>query len=431
MATEGLADTGTQPGVGRYRYVVAGFLALVYAFNFMDRQIMSILQESVRSEFALSDVQLGMLTGLSFALFYTTCGIPVAWLADRYRRVPIMAVACGIWSVFTVACGLAQNFSQLVASRVLVGAGEAGGSPPSYSVLSDYFLPGQRGVGMAIYSLGVPIGSALGAALGGWVAAHYGWRMAFVAVGAPGVVLALIMPAIVREPMRGALDPGGRGPRVSMLSTLKAFVANRTLALTGLAAGMSAFVGYAMLAWNPSFLTRAKGMSLADIATWYSLVLGITGLIGTFGAGLLADWLGRRDMRWYAWLPALAFGLLIPGLIGAIVAPGWVTSLCWLSGPALFATIYIAPVLAVVQNTAPGGSRAVASAILVLMTTLLGLGAGPLFVGTVSDLAKPAWGNESLLVGYAALLPAVLLTILLYLLAARSMRAAPTTTEPA
>ena len=198
---------------GSYRYVVAGFLALVYAFNFMDRQIMSILQEPVREEFGLSDVELGMLTGLSFALFYTTCGIPVAWLADRYRRVPIMAAACGIWSVFTAACGMAGSFGQLVAARVLVGAGEAGGSPPSYSVLSDYFPPRQRGVAMAIYSLGVPVGSALGAALGGWVAARHGWRMAFVAVGAPGLVLALLMPLESDSPWLNHL--GFTGPRKS------------------------------------------------------------------------------------------------------------------------------------------------------------------------------------------------------------------------
>lgn len=425
--------TGTsREGGGAYRYVVASFLALVYAFNFMDRQIMAMLQEPVRREFDLSDVQLGMLTGLSFALFYTSFGIPVAWLADRYRRVPIMAVACGIWSLFTAACGMAQTFPQLVAARVLVGAGEAGGAPPSYSVLSDYFPPRERGVGMAIYSLGVPVGSALGAALGGWVAARYGWRMAFIAVGAPGVALALLLPLIVREPVRGALDPvAGTAGDARLRETLRYFFTNPTLALTGLAAGMSAFVGYAMLAWNPSLLTRAKGMALTDIASWYSLMLGVTGLVGTLGAGLLADRLGRHDARWYAWLPALAFALLVPGLIGAILAPGWVATLFWLCGPALLATMYVAPVLAVVQNTAPPASRAVASATLVLMTTLLGLGAGPLFIGKISDLAKPAWGDESLLVGYTALLPVVLVTIPLYLLAARSMRATAQAVAPA
>ncbi len=422
--------TRNQQAGGFYRYRVAGFLALVYAFNFMDRQIMSILQEPVRQEFGLSDTQLGMLTGLSFALFYTSFGVPVAWLADRYRRVPIMAVACGVWSLFTAACGMAQSFGQLVTARVLVGAGEAGGSPPALSLLSDYFAPRERGLGMAIYSLGVPAGSAAGAALGGWVAAHYGWRMAFVAVGAPGVLLALLMPLIVREPVRGALDDGPPAPPAGALwPALRACAADRTLLLTGLAAGLSAFVGYAMLAWNPSLLTRTKGMALADIATWYALLLGVTGLIGTFGAGWLADRLGARDPRWYAWLPALAFALLIPGLVGALLVPGWAGALACLAAPMLFNSVYVAPVLAVVQNAAPAQRRAIATALVVLIIALIGLGGGPLFLGTVSDLAKPALGDRSLLAGYAALLPVVVMTILLYLLLARSIGSAPSRTE--
>lgn len=230
---------------------------------------------------------------------------------------------------------------------------------------------------------------------------------------------------VVREPVRGGLDPDGARPAdTSILPALRGFFANGTLMLTGSAAGLSAFVGYAMLAWNPSLLGRAKGMAMADIASWYSLQLGITGLIGTFGAGWLADRLGRRDQRWYAWLPALAFALLVPGLVGALLAPGWAATLCWLAAPMLLANVYVAPVLAVVQNTAPPGRRAVTSATLVLMTTLIGLGGGPLFVGTISDLAKPAWGDQSLPLAYSALLPVVALTVVLYLRAARSMRSA-------
>ena len=192
-----------QPELSSYRYVVVSFLAVVYTFNFMDRQIMSILLEPIRREMGLSDTQLGMLTGLPFALFYTTCGLPVAWLSDRYRRVSIMAAACGIWSLFTAGCGLASNFTQLALSRVMVGAGEAGGSPPSHSLISDYFPPTEPGTGLAIYSLGV--------AAGGWGAAQCGWRTAFVAVGLPGVVPALLMLIVIREPKRGGLDPIGVG----------------------------------------------------------------------------------------------------------------------------------------------------------------------------------------------------------------------------
>jgi MFS family permease len=416
-------DARASVDTGSYRYLVAGSLGLVYMLNFMDRQIMSILQEPIRAEFGLSDMQLGLLTGLAFVLFYTGFGIPVAWLADRFRRVPIVAVACGIWSVFTIACGFAQNFIQLTAARLMVGAGEAGGAPPSYSIISDYFAPRERGLGLAIFSLGVPLGSAIGAALGAWVAAHYGWRMAFVVVGAPGIAAALLLPLIVREPVRGRLDPcGAKAIKVSIIPAIRAFLTDRTLVLTSLAAGMSAFVGYALLAWNPSLLTRVKGMSLEYIAQYYSLILGVTGLVGTFAAGWLADVLARRDRRWYAWLPALAFALMIPGVVGAILAPGWVATLCWLSLPALLGTIYIAPALTVVQNTAPPERRTISSAILVFFCSLIGLGGGPVFLGTVSDLARTNMGDSSLLAGYAALLPAILLTILLHLLAAHSMR---------
>ena len=409
-----------------YRYVVVSFLAVVYTFNFMDRQIMSILQEPIRLEMGLSDTQLGMLTGLTFALFYTTCGLPVAWLADRYRRVSIMAAACGIWSLFTAGCGLASNFTQLALSRVMVGAGEAGGSPPSYSLISDYFPPEERGTGLAIYSLGVPVGSALGVAAGGWIAAHYGWRTAFIAVGLPGVVLALLMLLIIREPKRGGLDPVREGASVhdapqGIRAGLATFFHNRTMVLTALSSGLSAFVGYAMLSWNPPFLERVKGMSLTQVAACYSIVLGVTGFVGTFAAGWLADKLGRRNRRWYAWLPAIAFTLTLPALAGLIWAPTWQSALAFLAMPALLNNMYLAPALTVIQNAAPPSQRSLAGATLLFILNLIGLGGGPLYIGHISDVAKAHGVEQSLVVGYIALFPVILVTIGAHLLAAKSM----------
>jgi len=409
-----------------YRYVVVGFLAVVYTFNFMDRQIMSILQEPIRIEMGLSDTQLGMLTGLTFALFYTTCGIPVAWAADRYRRVSIMAAACGIWSLFTALCGFATNFTQLALSRVMVGAGEAGGSPPSYSLISDYFPPKERGTGLAIYSLGVPVGSALGVALGGWIAAHYGWRTAFIAVGLPGIVLALLMLVIIKEPKRGGLDPVPTGAAVHVApqgirAGLATFFQNRTMVLTAISSGLSAFVGYAMLSWNPPFLVRVKGMSLTEVATYYSIVLGVTGFIGTFAAGWLVDRLGRRDLRWYAWVPAIAFTLTLPALAGVIWAPTWQIALAFLAIPALLNNMYLAPALTVVQNAAPPTQRSLAGATLLFILNLIGLGGGPLYIGFISDRATAQGVEQSLVVGYIALFPVIVLTIGAHLLAARSM----------
>jgi MFS family permease len=407
-----------------YRYVVVGFLAIVYTFNFMDRQIMSILQEPIRREMGLSDTQLGLLTGLAFALFYTTCGIPVAWLSDRHRRVSIMALACAIWSLFTVGCGFAQNFTQLALSRVMVGMGEAGGSPPSYSLISDYFPKDERGTGLAIYSLGVPAGSALGAAIGGWVAAQFGWRAAFIAVGLPGVVLALAMLLIIREPERGGLDCAttATSSRPALIGSIRAFFADRTLALTALSSGLSAFVGYAMLSWNPSLLERVKGMSLAEVAVWYSLILGITGIVGTFAAGWLVDRLGKRDPRWYAWVPALAFVIGLPSLAGIILARSWPIALGFIAIPALLNNMYLAPALAVVQNGTPPERRTMAGATLLFVLNLIGLGGGPIYVGWISDLAKAHFADRSLLVGYAALAPVALLTIAVHLTAASSMK---------
>lgn len=410
----------------RYSYFVVGFLAVVYTFNFMDRQIMSILQEPIRREMGLTDTQLGLLTGLAFAVFYTSFGIPVAWACDRFRRVNIMAAACGIWSLFTVACGFAGNFAQLAAARVLVGMGEAGGSPPSYSLISDYFPRAQRGTALAIYSLGVPIGSALGIALGGWVAASHGWRAAFIVVGLPGILLALLMLLLIREPERGRLDPLPEGvaahePAGSILSGIRTFFASRTMTLTAISSGLSAFVGYAMLSWNPPLLERAKGMALTEVAFWYALVLGVTGVIGTFAAGWLVDRLGRRDARWYAWVPALAFTLSLPALAGLIWAPTWPVAMVFVAVPALLNNMYLAPALAVVQNAAPPARRTIAGATLLFILNLVGLGGGPVYVGRISDWARPEWGDRSLLVGFAALAPVILLTIGAHLAAARSI----------
>lgn len=395
-------------------------------FNFMDRQILSILQEPIRAEFGLSDSQLGLLTGLSFAIFYTTCGLPVARFADRYRRIPIMAGACAVWSLFTALSGFAQSFTQLLLARLMVGAGEAGGSPPAYSVLSDYFPPRERGTAMGLYSLGVPAGSALGIALGGWVAANFGWRLAFIAVGLPGVVLALLMLLLIKEPRRGRLDADdGCGQAIPMVASIRAFFSDPVMTFTALAAAMSAFVGYGLLSWNPSFLVRVKGMAMADIAVYYSIVIGLTGVVGIFGAGLLADRLGRRDERWYAWLPAIAFAGMIPGIVGAIYATGWLSALCWLTIPALLINIYVAPALAVVQNRTPPERRTMASATLLFVINLIGLGGGPLYVGAVSDLFGSGPGEGSLLAGYAALIPAIAITVVLHILTSRAMRGSP------
>lgn len=420
------AAAPAEPSTG-YRYLVVTVLMVVYTFNFLDRQILSILAEPIRNDLGLSDTQLGVLTGLAFAVFYTGFGIPVAWLADRANRVRIIAAACAVWSLFSAACGLAGNFVQLLICRMGVGVGEAGGSPPSYSLISDYFRPEDRGKGLAIYSLGVPFGSMIGSAAGGWIAANYGWRAAFYAVGLPGVLLALILLLVVREPKRGALDALAEGqashePTPPMGEAVARFFRNRTLVITALSSGLSAFVGYAVLTWAPPFLIRVKGMGLEEVALYYSLVLGVTGAIGTFGAGWLVDRLSRVNRRWYAYVPALAFLASIPCFIGFLLAPTWQLALLFFIGPALLNNMYLAPALAVVQNAAPPAMRTVSGAILLFILNIIGLGGGPLFVGMISDWAAGGYGERSLQVGLAALTPVIGITIAAHYLASRSIR---------
>lgn len=421
------AATTSPPKSGAfYRYLVVGLLAVVYTFNFMDRQILATLTEPIRKDLGFSDTQMGLLGGLSFALFYTTFGIPVAWLCDRSRRVTIMAAACAIWSLATAGCGLATNFVQMAVLRMTVGIGEAGGSPPSYSLISDYFPAKERGTGLALYSLGVPMGSMLGTALGASVAADYGWRIAFFVVGLPGVVLALLMLLIVREPKRGGLDPmigdatshAAAPPALQVIGT---FLANRTLLCVAISSALSAFVGYAMLNWNVPLLMRVKGMSLKEVSHYYSVVLGVMGIIGTFGAGWLADKLSQKDRRWYAWIPVIAFSVNLPAVAGLIWAPTWQIALIFIAVGALANNMYLAPALAVVQNAVPPGARTMSGAILLFVLNLVGLGGGPTFLGFISDRAKAEHGAHSLLYGYGALMPMIVVAIIAHLFAASSI----------
>jgi len=387
---------------------------------------MSILQESIKADLHLTDTELGMVTGLAFALIYTLFGIPIAWLADRTHRVRIMAIACAAWSLASAACGLAVSFPTLALARLGVGLGEAGGSPPAHSVIADYFPARSRGVGLALYALGVPMGTMFGSAAGAWIDKHYGWRMAFFAVGLPGVVMALLLLILVREPVRGRFDlkPAGAAfhpPGLPLMETIRLFFANRTLALTALSCGLSAFVGYALLNWSPSFLIRVRHMDRGDLALYYSLLVGGTGVVGTFGSGWLVDRLGRRNPRAYALVPMGAFILALPFYLLFVWAPTWPLAMIFLTGPALLTPMYLAPTLAIVQNAVPPSQRGASSAILLFVLNLIGLGGGPVFVGRISDLLAPAHGVDSLQLALYALSPGFLLTAWAFYATARSM----------
>jgi MFS family permease len=417
-------ETDTAPRVSAYSYGVVILLMVVYTFNFLDRQLLSILSEPIREELNLSYTQMGMLTGLSFALFYTTFGIPLAWLADRTHRVRLIAVALTTWSLFSMACGMATNFVTLALARIGVGIGEAGGSPPSYSLISDYFPPDKRGGALAIYALGVPFGTALGSAAGAQIAALYGWRTAFLAVGIPGVLLAIALVLIVREPKRGRMDVMAEGKTeheasVPLAASIAAFFRNPTLVMTAVAAGLTAFVGYAILNTVPAYLISNRNMTLSEIAIWWSALNALGGGIGTFASGWIVDRLAKFNRAAYALVPAAAFVVSLPFYIGFLMAPTWQLGMIFLIIPIIMGTVYLAPAITVVQNAVQPGQRGTSGAILLFLLNLIGLGGGPLYVGLVADHFKPEHGVQALQYGLMALVPFYIITVFAHMMSAR------------
>jgi predicted MFS family arabinose efflux permease len=317
---------------------------------------------------------------------------------------------------------LAGNFTTLALSRIGVGVGEAGGSPPAYSIISDYFAPASRGRALAIYSLGVPIGSMFGAASGGWIAAHFGWRAAFLALGAVGLVLAPMVLVVVREPRRGRLD--GADPalaRPRFIAAIGAFLGRPKLLFTALAAGLTAFVGYAAQVWAPAFLMREKGMSLEQVALWYSLTIGISGIAGTWLSGFLVDRLGARRPSAYALAPGVAILICLPFFLAYLFAPSWPSSLAFVAVTSILAIMYLPAALAVIQNAVPATQRATSGAFLLFVLNLIGLGGGPLYVGLLSDRFHARLGVHALQAALVWLGPMFVLAFLCQLAAAYFM----------
>jgi MFS family permease len=405
-------------------YTVAAMLAVVYTLNFLDRQFLSILAEPVRRELHFSDTQLGELTGLTFALFYTAFGIPVAAMADRWHRVRIIAAACTIWSLFSATCGLATNFATLALARIGVGIGEAGGSPPSYSVISDYFPPEKRATGLAIYSLGVPFGLMIGAFSGGRIAEAYGWRVAFFVVGGVGLLLVPLLLLLVKEPQRGRFDVIPVEPltpideKPSSFNTILLFVTTPKLMFTGLSAGLTSFVGYALLVFTPSLLIRDKGMTLHDVANYYSIMLGISVGFGTWVSGVIVDKLGTKRPMAYALVPGAAILLSLPFVAVLAYVQSWQWALVLLIIPSALNIMYLAPALAVVQNAVKSERRGTVGALLLFLLNLIGLGGGPTFVGAMSDHFKALGDPHSLTSAVIWLWPFFILTFLCQLASA-------------
>ena len=405
-------------------YYALGVLTVVYSFNFIDRQLLAILQESIKADLSLSDGQLGLLTGFAFAVFYVTAGIPIARWADHSNRRNIVALSLTIWSGMTALSGMVQNYGQLLAARVGVGVGEAGGSPPSHSMISDIFSPQRRASALGFYSMGVNIGILFGFLLGGWLNEFFGWRVAFMVVGIPGVLLAMIVRWTVAEPIRGLSDNKlVVSESTSFRGVLNVLWASKAFRHIGMGAALNAFVGYSISNWTASFMIRSHGMSTGELGTWLALIIGFGGAVGVFSGGLLADRLAARDKRWYVWLPALAGLIALPFIVSVYLVEGRYTALMCMLVPAVMSNVYLGTSIATTHGLVGMRMRAMASAIFFFILNIIGLGAGPWSVGMLSDYLSASQGTESLRYAMLYLLPVVSFWSLCHFyLAAKTLR---------
>lgn len=391
---------------------VLAMLLVVYTFNFIDRQILGILAAPIKAELNLTDTQLGALGGFAFALLYSTMGLPLAWLGDRKGRTPVIAASLALWSGFTALCGLASGFWTMFLCRLGVGVGEAGGVAPSYALISDSFPPSQRARALAIYSLGIPLGSAAGILLGGYVAAAVNWRAAFLTVGLAGLVFTPLFARFVRDP-----HPPTQAEAPALRAVLTLLAGKRSFWLLSFGAASCSMMGYGLAFWLPSLMRRSFGLGLVETSRFFGLLLLIGGTAGVLAGGLLADWLGRRNRAAFAWLPAGSFLIGVPLFAAGLYSDGAASAFWWFLLPQALVYLWLGPVLTAVQHLVPAPMRGTASASFLLINNLIGVGLGSLTIGKLSDLLTPSFGQD-------ALRHALVMGLGFYLVAALLMMAA-------
>jgi MFS family permease len=400
---------------------VLAMLLAVYVFNFLDRMLLSILAAPIQADLGLSDGQMGLLGGLAFAALYSTLAVPLSALADRTGRVRVIGWSLVVWSGFTALCGLATNFWHLFLARLGVGVGEAGGVAPSHAVIGEWFPPERRATALAIYSLGIPLGSAFGLLAGGYIAQEIDWRIAFIAVGLAGVAFAPLFRLVVTDrPASFAPRPSTEAP--APLATFRLLARKPSFWLLSFGAAAGSSIGYGISFWLPSFVQRSFGTGLFDTALFVSGTLLIGGVAGIIGGGWLADRLGRRDRAWYAWLPAIAYAASAPLWAAGISSDSLALAFLLLLVPQGLSYVWLGPVLTAVQNLVEPAARAMASALFLLINNLIGLAAGIYALGALSDALAPQSGDESLRLAILWGLLLYLLAGALMALAARSLR---------
>ncbi len=415
ISTDDTMDSNPEASARKARplrpaFVLAMLLA-VYTFNFIDRQILGILAGPIKAELKLTDTQLGALGGFAFALLYSTMGLPLAWLGDRKGRTPVIAASLAVWSGFTALCGMVSGFGAMFLCRLGVGVGEAGGVAPSYALISDCFPPHRRARALAIYSLGIPLGSAAGILLGGYVAAAVNWRAAFLSVGLAGLVFTPLFAWLVRDPQR---PTASQAP--ALRDVLVILAAKRSFWLLSFGAASSSMMGYGMAFWLPSLMRRSFGLGLVETSQFFGLLLLIGGTAGVLAGGVLADWLGGRNKAAFAWLPAFAYLIGVPLFVGGLYSGSGGAAFWWFLLPQALVYLWLAPVITAVQHLVPAPMRGTASASFLLINNLIGVGLGSLSIGKLSDLLTPTFGND-------ALRHAILAGLGFYLLAAVLMLA--------
>jgi MFS family permease len=375
-------------------------LLVVYILNFLDRQIVAILAEPMKAEFGLSDTQLGLLAGPAFAVFYAVLGIPIARYADKAgtNRVWLISISLAIWSAMTAVCGLAQSFVQLALARVGVGVGEAGCTPAAHSLIADSVPPEKRSSAIAFYGLGIPIGGLLGLIIGGIVNDLYGWRAAFMIVGAPGILLAFILPKIISDPRRfsdNATTNPGTAPALSVMEAAREIFASKAYLYIFIAASFTAFLSYGKGLWTISFFIRSHGFSTTEAGLAMAVGLGLSGIVGTWLGGKMADVFGKQDKRHLLTLPAIGMTIAAPLLFASYSMDDWRIAVALLIVPTILNSAYYGPAYGCVQGLVRREARAVAASLVVFGQNLIGLGLGPLAFGMLSDALKPVAGDES------------------------------------
>lgn len=392
MATSPIAAPA-QSGVRATLWI----LLVVYIFNFIDRQIVNILAEPIAKELQLSDTQIGLMTGLAFALFYTVLGLPIARYADRptTSRPRLIAIALATWSAMTALCGMAQNYTQLLLARIGVGVGEAGCTPAAHSLISDMVPKERRASALAFYALGIPIGTVLGMVIGGQLADALGWRQAFVVVGLPGVALAVVVLMVMKDPRHRVAVAAAPPSPITNRAALKAIFGSRALVLLMIAASSAAFLSYGKTTWATIFFQRTHGLSPGEVGLYFGIINGAAGIAGTWLGGKLADRYGASNRRHVLTAPAVGMLVAAPIAYFAYAAGTWQTALVLLIVPTLLNSLYYGPVYSAVQGLVVPQARAMAAAVLLFFQNLIGLGFGPLLFGMLSDWIKPQFGEDS------------------------------------